>query len=223
MLRSFILLLALGVSGGTAAQEAHPIADAGTITCDFPQPEDNIGKWVTSASGFSTAVELLASVNGIADKRRCVTSWILHWKDKEGKSFAVTVAQREDRPEDNEWIQENSFEINAFSSNGHLILVSQIEAQGDWDKTTPIVFDLKSGAKWRVELYPLFKQLIPAECYVVYRVLRFTGSGNVLISAMSTESDRGAGEKPCFSTSLWELDYRDNKIKPAAPLTKMHN
>ncbi len=67
--------------------------------------------------------------------------------------------------------------------------------------------------QWRIELYPLFKEQIPPECGVVYRVLDFNDNGSVLISASSNETDLAAGTKPCFARSLWELDYRRNKIK----------
>ena len=56
-----------------------------------------------------------------------------------------------------EWAQENSFEINAWSNDGKMVLASQIEAQGDWDETTPVIFDFSTNQHWRVELYPLFK------------------------------------------------------------------
>jgi len=145
-------------------------------------------------------------------ERRCTTSWILHLRERDGQAHSVTVAEREDVPEDNEWIQENSFEINAWSIDGSMVLVSQIEAQGDWDETTPIIYDFNARKHWRVELSPLFKKLIRPECYVVYRPLRFAKDGRIVISAASTDDDREPGTKPCFSESLWQLDFLHNTI-----------
>jgi hypothetical protein len=126
-----------------------------------------------SAGGSSAAVELRASVTGSGIHRRCVTSWKLHVRGKDAKEQVITVAERTDSPDDNEWVRESSFEIKAWSKDGNMLLTSQIQAQGDWDETTPIVFDFNTNKYWRVELYPLFKALIPSDCYVVYRVLRF--------------------------------------------------
>ena len=66
-----------------------------------------------------------------------------------GQPESITIAEREVVSEDNEWVQENSFEVNAWSSDGCLLLASQVEAQGDWDETTPIVYDFNSGQHWR--------------------------------------------------------------------------
>jgi hypothetical protein len=136
----------------------------------------------------------------------------LHLRGKDGKERTVSVAQRDDSPEDNEWVEENSFWIDAWSSDGTMVLASQVEAQGDWDKTTPIVYDFKTKTYKRVDLFPLFKRLIATDCYVVYRALRFSGDGMVLISAMSTDDDREPGTKACFVESRWKLDFERNTI-----------
>ncbi|WP_207231667.1 hypothetical protein [Edaphobacter modestus] len=132
-------------------------------------------------------------------------------RGEDGHVSTIKVAERDDRPDEDGWSQENSFEIDAFSRDGKKVLLSPIEAQGDWDETTPIVLDLTNDMQWRIELYPLFKKQIPADCSVVYRALEFTSKGNVLISAASTETDLEVGTKPCFANSLWELDYRNKK------------
>jgi hypothetical protein len=167
---------------------------------------------VTSKSGFAAAVEIRASVTQAGDGRRCTTSWIVHRRGEDGQVSTIKVAERDDRPDEGGWSQENSFEIDAFSRDGKKVLLSQIEAQGDWDETTPIVFDLTNNMRWRIELHPLFKEQIPADCSVVYRALEFTSEGSVLISAASTETDLEVGTKPCFANSLWELNYRNKKI-----------
>jgi hypothetical protein len=193
------------------AEERKPIADAGTVTCDSPG-DGGVSKWVTSKSGLSAAVELQVKISGEGKQRHCITSWRLHLRGKDGRRRVIAVAGRDDRPDDEEWIEENSFEIEAWSSDGQKVLVSQIEAHGDWDETTPIVFDFTSNSFHRVELYSLFKKLIPGDCYVVYRALRFSEDGNVLLSAMSTDDDREAGTKACFPESLWKLDFRKGAI-----------
>jgi len=171
-----------------------------------------MSKWITSNEGNSAAVELRITVTGTGRQRLCRTSWVLHLRGTDGKLTSITVAEREDHPDDDEWVQENSFEVDAWSNDGKMILVSQIQAQGDWDETTPVVFDFASNEHWRVELYLLFRRLIPSGCNVVYRTLRFGEDGRVLISAISTDDDRELGTKPCFPDSLWKLDFRHNAI-----------
>lgn len=199
------------------AQGGKPLADAGITTCDEPQSGGGTGKWVTSKRGFSAAVELRVNIVGADKQRQCTTSWILHVRKPGGQPQSITVADRQDGPEDNEWVQENSFEINAWSSDGSMLLTSQAEAQGDWDETTPIIYDFNSNQHWRSELQPLFKKFIVADCYVVYRALGFAQDGRVLISAMSTDDDREPVTKPCFGSSRWYLDFRHKTVSRASP------
>jgi hypothetical protein len=199
------------------AQDGRPLADAGTTICAEPQSGSGVGKWVTSKRGFSAAPELRLKVVGAEKMRHCTTSWILHVRREDRQLESITVAERQDVPQDNEWVQENSFEVNAWSSDGSMLLASQIEAQGDWDETTPIVYDFNSGRHWHPQLYPMFKKYIPGDCYVVYRPLGFVQDGRVLISAMSTDDDREPGTKPCFGSSRWYLDFRNNTISRASP------
>jgi len=193
------------------AQDTKPLADAGTTTCESANQGGGTGAWVTSKIGFSAAAELRAEVKGKDKERHCTTTWILHVRSRDGRTHSITVARREDTPDDNEWIQENSFEIKAWSPDGTMILVSQIETQGDWDETTPpIVYDFRTRRHWRVELHPLFEKVIPRDCYIVYRPLKFTDNGEVLISGMSTDDDREAGTNDCFGESLWRLNFKDS-------------
>jgi len=208
------LLLPLCLSPVLCAEQSKPIADAGTVTCDYPG-NGGMGKWVTSSSGASAAVELNVKLTGTGDRRHCVTTWNLHVRNKAGIQRTIGVAQRDDQPDDDEWIEENSFEIDAWSKDGQMVLASQIEAQGDWDETTPIIFDFNSSRFWRVELFPLFRAMIPPNCSVIYRSLRFTPNGSVLISATSTDDDREPGSKACFPESNWTLDFRRSIITRA--------
>jgi hypothetical protein len=214
-----LLVIAILVLGwkSALAQDSRPLADAGTTTCAEPQSGGGVGKWVTSNRGFAAAVELRVKIVGAEKQRHCTTSWILHVRRQNGQPESITVAEREDAPEDNEWVQENSFEVNAWSSDGSILLASQIEAQGDWDETTPIVYDFNTGQHWSPQLYPLFKKFIHADCHVVYRPLGFAQDGRVLISAMSTDEDREPGTKACFGDSRWYLDFRNNAISRALP------
>ena len=205
-----VALLVCAVPFGVS-QESKPLSEAGIVTCEYPSGE-NIGKWVSSAAGFSATVELRASVTGSGDRRHCVTSWKLHVRGKDHKEHILTVAEREDNVGDNEWDQENSFEINGWSKDGQLLLTSQVEAQGDWDETTPVVFDFSAGRFWRVELSPLFKRMIPSGCYVVYRAIGFTADGAVLIAPISADNDGEPGTKPCFPVRRWKLDFRKSTI-----------
>jgi hypothetical protein len=208
------IILPLCFIATAAAQNGKLLANAGITTCESGSGAGT-GKWVTSNAGFSAAVELRLKITGRDKQRRCITSWVLLVRDRSERSKSITVAEREDGPEDNEWVQENSFEINAWSRDGKLVLISQIEVQGDWDETTPIIYDFKSKKYWRIELYPLFKKLIPADCYVLYRPLKFVNDETVLISASSTDTDREPGTKPCFEDSLWQLDFRRTSIARA--------
>jgi hypothetical protein len=209
MLLVALLLCAVPVG---VSQESKPLSEAGTATCDYPSGE-SVGKWVmSSASGYSATVEIRVSVTGSGDQRHCVTSWRLHIRGKGKNERVLTVDEREDNAGDDEWDQENSFEINGWSKDGQLLLTSQVEAQGDWDETTPIVFDFSTGRFWRVELNPLFKRVIPSGCFVVYRAIGFTADGAVLIAPFSTDNDGDPGTKPCFPASRWKLDFRKSTI-----------
>jgi len=198
------------------AEESKPLADAGTVTCDYSPPTGNRSQWVTSSTGFSTAVELQTAINGSGNHRRCVTSWRLHLRRQDGNEQVITVGQREDTPDDNEWTQENSFQIDGWSQDGNIVVTSQIQAQGDWDETTPILFDFTKKRYSRVELFPLFKAKIPAGCYVLFRILGVSDSGAVLISAFSTDDDRAPGTPQCFPESRWKLDSRNRSITRVA-------
>ena len=214
-----LLCVAIPVLGWAIAlaRDSKPLSDAGTTTCETPDSGGGIGAWVTSRAGFAAAPEIRAKVTGRGKERHCTTSWILHLRQKDGRTHSITVAEREDVPEDNEWMQENSFEIRGWSLDGSTLLTSLIEAQGDWDETTAVIYDFDARKHWRVPLYPLFKELIQPECYVVYRPLRFAQNGEVLVWVSSTDNDREPGTNACFGESLWRLDFRHNSIARVSP------
>jgi hypothetical protein len=107
-------VLVLGWTLGSA-QDGKPLADAGTTICNEPQQGGGLGKWVTSKQGFSAAVELRVTVSGKDEQRHCTTSWILRARRHGDQPQSITIVERDDVPEDNEWVQENSFEIMAWS------------------------------------------------------------------------------------------------------------
>jgi hypothetical protein len=175
---------------------------------------------VKSSAGFSAAVELQTAIIELGSHRRCVTSWKLQVRGKGGNEQVITVGQRDDTPDDTEWVQENSFQIDGWSKDGNILVTSQIQAQGDWDETTPILFDFTTKRYSRVELFPLFKEMIPADCNVVYRVLGVSDNRTVLISAFSTDDDRDSGTPQCFAESRWRLDSRNRTVSRVAPPDK---
>jgi hypothetical protein len=218
------LLTVAGALAHVQAQEQKPLADAGTVTCDSPISAGQISAWVNSGTGFAAAVELRQRITGAGTHRVCRSTWVLHVRKEGEKPHTVDVAQREDSPGDNEWTQENSFELEAWSASGNLLLVSQIEAAGDWDETTPIVYDFSTGSYRRIELAPIFGQMTRANCYVVYRPLRFDDDGSLVIEAMSTDDDRDPGTPACFPKRLWRFDLRTNTIsrmRPQAPKPRL--
>lgn len=216
-MRKLPFVLVLWVASCVFAQESKPLANAGTVTCDYPSRTGNRSQWVKSSTGFSAAVEVQTAITGSGSHRRCVTSWKLHVRGKDGTEQVITVGQRDDTPDDTEWIQENSFQIDGWSKDGNIVVTSQIQAQGDWDETTPILFDFTTKRYSRVELFPLFSAMIPADCYVVYRVLGVRDNGTVLISASSTDDDRDSGTPQCFAESRWKLDSRNRTVSRVAP------
>ncbi len=199
------------------AQDQKPLADAGTVTCDGPAPTGQMSVWVKSSNGFSAAVELRRHTSGTTNHRVCRTTWILHVRKEGEKPRAIEVAQINASPADGEWNQENSFEIEAWSPDGNQILAAQIEAEGDASDTTPIIYDFISNSYRRLGLRPVFDQMTPADCYMVFYPFRFDESGSLVIHAMSTDDDRDPGTPACFPESDWRYDLRTNTISRMRP------
>jgi hypothetical protein len=215
-MRKLPFVLVLCLASCVFAEESKPLAEAGTVTCDYSPAAGSRSQWVKSSAGFSAAVELQTAITGSGSHRQCVTSWKLHVRAKDGNEQVITVGQRNDTPNDTEWIQENSFQIDGWSKDGNVVVTSQIQAQGDWDETSPILFDFTTKKYSRIELVPLFKPMIPGDCNVLYRVLSVSDNGTVLISAFSTDDDREAGTPQCFAESRWKLDSRNRTVSRVA-------
>jgi hypothetical protein len=162
-----------------------------------------------SPAGVRASVELRGKtlVGKTADDNRCETTWILHLA---GQGIPQSIAMD---TRDDEFYYEHIFEMNGWSKDGRLLLMSQIVAAGDWDQTTPVVYDTQNHKMWLVELAPLFEKFTNKDCPVYFRPMGFTGSSRVLLSVGSfDESDLAPGEKPCFQNSRWELDYAQKSV-----------
>jgi hypothetical protein len=198
------------------AQEYKPLANSGVVACGNPLPSSQMSTWVKSGNG-SAAVEVRQRITGSGNRRVCRTTWILHVRKESEQPHATEVAEIDASPADGEWNQENSFEIDAWSTDSHLLLAAQSEAAGDAEIMTPIIYDFNIGSYRRLELGPVFGQMTPANCYVVYYPLSFDDSGNLVISAMSTDTDREPGTPASFPERLWRFDLRTNTISRMRP------
>jgi hypothetical protein len=220
-MRKWLALMAVaGTLARAQAQDHQPLADAGPVTCDSPIPNGQLSSWAKSNSGFAAAVELRQHITGTSNHRLCRTTWVLHVRKENEKPHAIEVAQRDDSPGDNDWHQENSFEIEAWSTDGNLLLTAQIEAEGDASDTTPVIYDFLSNSYRRVALRPVFDQMTPAHCYIVFYPFAFDGSDSLVIHAMSTDTDRDPGTPACFPQSDWRYDLRTNTISHMRPTPK---
>jgi hypothetical protein len=162
-----------------------------------------------SPSGVTASVELRGKmlVGKTTDDNRCKTTWILHLVGK-GTSQTIIIDTRDD-----ELYYEHIFEMDGWSKNGSLLLMSQIQTAGDWDETTPVVYDIQNQRMWRTELAPLFDKFTPKDCPVYFRTMGFASSGKIMLDVGSLDqSDPSPGEKPCFQNSLWELDYTQKRV-----------
>src|SRR3954447_26101402 len=126
MIRLLVIVTAVACTAAFA-KDTKRLSDAGIATCESPSEGGGTSKWVRSKAGFSAAVQLRSRVVGSESNRHCTTAWVLKVRGKNGQEHSISVAEREDSPEDNEWAQENSFEIDAWSADGSLLLASQSE------------------------------------------------------------------------------------------------
>ena len=194
-----------------AAQEAKPLVASDVVSCASTVSGGHRSRWTVSTSGVAAAAETQIKLIGRGASRYCRTSWILHARGADGKERKITVAERDDRPGDNEWTEESSFEVNAWSSNGKIVLTSQIEASGDSNETTPLVYDFETGRYWRAELAPLFKEKFPEDCIMKYSLRGLLEDGNVLVEAMPTDDELEEERADCFAATYWEVDVRNSK------------
>jgi hypothetical protein len=218
-LTSAVLFLAL--YGGAAAiarksQESTPATlrtevSTDDVECDLNW---NLSKSavVVSPNGVRASVELRAKtvLGRTPENNRCVTDWIVHIQ-RGGETRTIVAGTREDQ-----WDSEHHFEIIGWSGNGKLLLLSMISAAGDWDETTPVVYDLNADRVWRTDLALLFKNVAPKGCLLYFRPRGFTGSGEVLVDVGPLGADDLApGEKPCFEESRWIFYYARENVARA--------
>ena len=88
-----------------------------------------------------------------SDDNRCLTTWSLNINTADSVE-TIVVGKRDD-----EWYCEHLFEMNGWSKDGKLLLMSMITDAGDWDETIPIVFDVRTRQVHRIELAPLFSKV----------------------------------------------------------------
>ena len=220
MRKCLVLAALLCAFTRSVAQEQKPLAEAGVVECVSPTPASSMSPWVKSPAGYLAAVELRQRITGTGSHRVCRTNWLLHVRKEGEKPRTIEVAEDDASPDSGEWNQENSFELEAWSTDGNLLLAAQIEAAGDASDTTPIIYDFNSSSYRRIDLRPVFGQLTPADCYVVFYPLRFDASGSLVIRALSTDDDRDPGTPACFPESDWRYDLRTNTISHIRPSPK---
>ena len=195
----------------TPAQLREPVS-TGNVQCDQNWLSTRSADLISPA-GVLASVELRGKtlVGKSVDDNRCETTWILHLTSQ-GTSQTIVVDTRDD-----ELYSEQIFEMNGWSKDGRLLLMSQIVAAGDWDQTTPVVYDIQNRKMWLTELAPLFEKYTSKDCPVYFRPMGFTTSHKVLLSVGSfDESDPNPGEKPCFQNSRWTFDYIQKRITKAS-------
>jgi len=214
---ALLLLTALVASLSTRenAQVANPPSrglrepvSTGNIQCDRNWLSTRSANLI-SPSGITASVELRGKmlVGKTTDDSRCETTWILHLAGK-GTSQTIVLDTRDD-----ELCYEHVFEMDGWSRNGSLLLLSQILTAGDWDETTPLVYDIQNHRIWRIELAPLFDKFAPKDCPVYFRAMGFTSPGKIMLDVGSLDqNDPSPGEKPCFQNSVWELDYTQKRV-----------
>jgi hypothetical protein len=168
----------------------------------------NSSKAVKSRLGFTASVEVKAVRQSEGKEQRCLTSWILLVSGPNERSNPIEVQRREDRPNDNEWGNENSFEVIAWSQDGTRLLAAAVMAGGDWDETTPVVYDFQRRKWWRVELAPVFKKAVPKNCLVYFRPTGFRANSEVVILVGPFDEDQR-----CFGKSHWALDYEKQTVR----------
>lgn len=202
------VLLCVPFTAATAqsAKNAKPLVSASAVTCE--DAGENYSKPVKSRVGFTASVEVKAVREGKGKERRCITSWILRASGPQMASTSTAVQTREDKPSDNEWGYENGFDVIGWSKDGVRLLTAAVQAGGDWDETTPIVYDFQTHKSWRVDGASIFSKVVPKDCLVYFRPVRFAPTGEVVILVAPFEDDAR-----CFVKSLWSLDYERQTVQ----------
>jgi hypothetical protein len=167
---------------------------------------------VVSPAGFEARASLQAkaAAGKSDDNQRCVTIWTVMVSRRGAPWRRVFHDQRDDD-------YEFSFEINGWSEDGKLLLLSMIAMAGDWDETTPVVYDAEKNKSYEIPLTPLFDHVTPKHCVLYFRPLGFSASHQVLLDVGPLNSDDlPPGQKPCFAESQWALDYVQKRVKRVA-------
>jgi len=161
---------------------------------------------VSSSTGTRAYVELNGKtlVGKSKDDNRCYTKWILHISSPGSKIWSDIVVQKKDQ----EWYYEHEFDIIGWSADGSHLLLAIVSDAGDWDETIPVIYDVLQKKFWVVELDPLFRPDVKKDCLLYFRPLGFTDNLEVGLEVGALDQDDlPEGQKPCFATSRWSLNF----------------
>ena len=180
-----------------------------TVECDHPPLRSQSAVSVSPTGNRVLAeVETRLEPGNKQGESHCHTRWLLHVAPRRANFETITVGERDNGAE-----YQNSFEIIVWSQDGGRLLAAQVVAGGDWDETTPVVYDFASKQVWSVKLIDVFKQIAAADCLLSFRPNGFASDGRVRIEVgLMDASDLAPGEKPCFAKSMWLLDYKTKKV-----------
>ncbi|HTC94548.1 MAG TPA: hypothetical protein VK699_14000 [Terriglobales bacterium] len=209
LLITLAILLAIPVYAQHPKTLQKPVS-TDTVECgDEDMPASNSAV-VLSPSGLQAKLRLQAKTVKAKSKDdwRCATTWTLLVNRRGTPLRTVFQEQRDD-----EWGNESSFEIDGWSEDGRFLLLSTATMAGDWDETTPVIYDAEKNKSYAIKLAPLFEALTPKDCLLYFRPLGFNASSQVLLDVGDLNYDRAPGEKACFPESRWELDYIQKRVK----------
>jgi hypothetical protein len=207
-LTGFVILLAVPAYAQQAQVLQKP-ASTDTVQCSDENLPASKSAVVLSPSGFEARLSLQAKAAPAKndDNQRCVTTWSLMVGRKGAPLRRVFQDERNDD-------FEYSFEIDGWSEDGKLLLTSMIAVAGNWDETTPVIYDIERNKSYEIALTPLFDNVTPKNCTLYFRPLGFSATHQVLLDVGALDSDDLApGEKPCFTESQWALDYLQRRVK----------
>jgi hypothetical protein len=212
-----LLFFSIGVQAQSTSHwpEDKPLASA-TISCGSQSPAKS--GVIKSPSANNASVEMQATVTQTSKGKHCETTWLLHVGGPQRSPKTIEVDSRADESADNDYGYENSFELIGWSQDGMLLLGSTVIAAGDFDETSPVVYDYSKDKWWKVSLTPLFQKLTAANCLLLFRPTGFTTDGKVLVFVGDPATDYG--NKPCIAAGRWVLDYEKKTITKFNPSSK---
>src|SRR5579859_6137787 len=209
------LLIALAILLAMPAYAQHPRTLQKPVSTDIVECGDedtpaSKSALVVSPSGLQARLRLQAKAIKAKNKedRRCATTWTLMAGSRGAPLRIVFQEQRDD-----EWGNESSFEIEGWSEDSRFLLLSTATMAGDWDETTPVIYDAEKNKSYEIKLAPLFEAMTPKDCLLYFRPLGFNASNQVLLDVGDLNYNRAPGEKACFPESRWELDYIQKRVK----------